>query len=65
MTVPGALHISQRREMIIPCEDSPKTFIKKALALTSRFMNSIVAEADPTGYLNLQRMSFYQVLHLA
>ena len=65
MTVPGALHISQRREMTIPCEDSPKTFIKKALASTSRFMNSIVAEADPTGYLNLQRMSFYQVLHLA
>lgn len=65
MTVPGALHISQRREMTISCEDSPKTFIKKALALTSRFMNSIVAEADPTGYLNLQRMSFYQVLHLA
>lgn len=65
MTVPGALLISQRREMTIPCEDSPKTFIKKALALTSRFMNSIVAEADPTGYLNLQRMSFYQVLHLA
>mgnify|MGYP005805850411 CR=1 FL=1 len=53
MTVPGALHISQRREMTIPCEDSPKTFIKKALALTSRFMNSTAAEADPTGYLNL------------
>ncbi len=53
MTVPDALHISRRREMTIPCEDSPKTFIKKALALTSRFMNSTAAEADPTGYLNL------------
>ena len=53
MTVPGALHISQRREMTIPCEASRKIFIKKALALTSRFMNSTAAEADPTGYLNL------------
>ena len=39
--------------MTIPCEDSPKTFIKRALALTSRFMNSTAVEADPTGYLNL------------
>ena len=36
--------------MTIPCEDSPKPFIKRIFALTSLFMNSTAAEEDLTGY---------------